>query len=42
MKKANDIDGISPKLIKIGTCKLKSHIEFIFNQCLIHWVFPDK
>ena len=42
MKKANDIYGISPKLFKIGASNLKSHIAFIFNQYLIHGVFPDK
>ena len=42
MKKANDIYGISTKLFKIGTSKLKLHIAFVFNQCLIHGVFPDK
>ena len=42
MKKANDIHGISPKHLKTGASNLKSHIAFIFNQCLIHRVFPDK
>ena len=42
MKKANDIYGISKKLIKIGASKLKLQIALIFNQCLIHGVFPDK
>ena len=35
MKKANDIYGISPKLIKIGASKPKLRIAFISNQCLI-------
>ena len=42
VNKSNDIYGISPKLIKISASKLKSHIAFIFNQCLFHVVFPDK
>ena len=42
MKKANDIYSISTKLIKIGASKLKLHIAFIFNQCIIHGVFSDK
>ena len=42
MKKANDIYGISTKLFKIGASKLKLHIALVFNQCLIHGVFPDK
>ena len=42
MKKANDIYGISIKLIKKGASKLKLRTSFIFNQCLIHGVFPDK
>ena len=42
MKKANDIYGISTKLIKIGASKLKLQIALNFNQCLIHGVFPDK
>ena len=42
MKKVNDIYGISLTLIKIGNSKLKSHIAFIFNQCLIHGILPDK
>ena len=35
MKKANDIYGISPKLIKIGASKPKLRIAFISNQGLI-------
>ena len=31
-----------PKIFKIGASKLKSRTAFIFNQCLIHGVFPDK
>ena len=39
MKKANDIYGISLKLIKIGASKLKLHMTFTFDQCLIHGIF---
>ena len=42
MKKANDIYGISLKLTKTGASKLKLHMTFTFNQCLIHGIFPDK
>ena len=42
MKKLNDIYDISSKLIKIGATKWKSHIEFKFNQCATHEMFPDK
>ena len=42
IKKANDIYGIFPNLIKIGASKLKSYIAFIVRQCLIHGMFPDK
>ena len=42
MKKANDNCGISPRLIKIGASKLKSHTAFLFNQCLTHGIFADK
>ena len=42
MKKATDIYGISTKLIKTGASRLKLHIAFTFNQCIIHGVFSDK
>ena len=37
-----DIYGISLKLTKTGASKLKLHMTFTFNQCLIHGIFPDK
>ena len=41
-KKSSDIFGIFPKLIKIATENLKTHMSVIFNCSIHQGVFPSK
>ena len=42
IKKASDIYGISPKVIKVSAEKIKEPLALIFNMSFRGWVFPEK
>ena len=42
IKKASDIYGISPKVIKISAEKIKEPLALIFSMSFRGWVFPEK